>query len=192
MDHLITYSFDSMSHLISQTNNKLSESEIEIMKLYSATLFQKQRTNKIKVSCLKILPKEIRVEIYSFLSLENLVKLRELSKTFRNEVDLWISKLHELILYVDEYNDGINSFYFYKFTSKRIAKRIYLSPCSIASFLCIGGMISPLEISSDDDSSGDSIDLFANAFTSINDIWDDSSGDSVDPFPACIVWREER
>ena len=145
MDHLITYSFDQLSQMVPhQQSDVLTKGEAEMSAMYSAAVFQKRRRKReTSISAFDTLPQVTVLKIYSFLLSKDLAKLRALSTTFRSEVDClgdldeareWFNTNPKSVLYQDE--AGLSS-------DRYGHKRIELSPCTIASFLRLGGELRP-------------------------------------------------
>jgi hypothetical protein len=153
MDHIITYSFDQLSQMVPHQSAILTKGEAEMSAMYSAAVFQKRRRKReTSTSALDTLPQVTVFKIYSFLLSKDLAKLRALSTTFRSEVDRlgnleeareWFNTIPKAVLYQDASAflyadvDGLD--------------HIELSPCTMASFLRLGGELRPT--AEDDDSS---------------------------------------
>jgi hypothetical protein len=134
--------------------------EAEMSAMYSAAVvFQKRRGKRVTpTSAFETLPQVIVFKIYSFLPSKDLATLRALSTTFRSEVDhlgdlketRWFNTIPKSVLY---YHHADYQVCLYSDLSGR--KRIDLSPCTIASFLRLGGELRPSD-NDDDDYSFDS------------------------------------
>jgi hypothetical protein len=152
LSDLSFHSFDQLGEMVPRQQSAIltKGEEAEMSAMYSAAVvFQKRRGKRvISTSAFETLPQVTVFKIFSFLPSKDLATLRALSTTFRSEVDhlgnlKWFNTIPKSVLYQDAddhvlYSDILGR------------KRIDLSPCTIASFLRLGGELRPIQNDDDD------------------------------------------
>jgi hypothetical protein len=158
LHHVATLPFENLAPMHPADFECLTPGELEILSLYCAVIFKKAPSNQeIEVGSTTVgrpetlhdLPEALMLDIYAFLEIPCMLKLREISTTFWKEINeipkkhaQWLSgQTKPVLLYDEDYGDPrFGPFFNSRHEGRHSSSKVDLKTFPMATFLRFGGV----------------------------------------------------